>query len=860
MASALAKVQLGISITAADNASDAIRKTQGSLGGLQKTAEETSKAGEKFSEVGESAASGLGKVARLGRPLASFAEGASGEVRELSHGLHGLDLLLTLLPGPIGLAVGAVGGLAAGMFLLNRHMEQSAAKMELLVGPDARALADNLGFSADEAVKLSKAISDLGEHAVLPTAEMLREVKENAERLGIEPAEAVIKFMAAWKGGAEEIEKVQQEIGKLSFHVMSAAEVAKSLRLDPEEIGLEKSVTTADKLKQKLTEIGKETADLESVEKSLTEAQERLKSARWQTYEKDKEAVAQLTQQRDILTSEVAASKMLALANAEIIDQQRGITELEKYRQNIGQALENQAGLARTKDLATGLKLQAILEQRELIDRQINAVEALRVVIGDKDADAQRVALLLAKQQLDVKQKGIVDTDHSEKKAKAAAAQQNHLAALEAEAAAVMHLAKAEADAAVGTAAEHGLKIKLIDAEEHAAIEASKKVHMAKAGHEAAEKAAHIEAEAKKTALVVDDEQKLLQLNQQRLDAEEGRDKARAQTIAERLRSQGREDEAIAAELAQAHVDASAAILKAEHEVEVARVKRHENEKAFAEIEATANAKKIVATEALAQAEIKASQATRSLHDQDVDAALKGLEGVAERLSAIGANGNLAAAAVGQSVASMTKGLGALGKIADDDAQKLGKTVEAVGNAAAGVANAIINAANARLLSQLDIEEQGALKTAKSEQEKAAITEKYEKKKADARDAAQRQSAGISAAVAAAQAIAYWWTPGMQAAAIGQGVAAGAFLAIAGGAAGSSYVPGAATAGMGGDTGGGFNSAGATGSSGAVGNGQAVTIVNNYNQPLVTQQQIGKGCSDSLRSLRNTGADRSRGA
>jgi hypothetical protein len=83
----------------------------------------------------------------------------------------------------------------------------------------------------------------------------------------------------------------------------------------------------------------------------------------------------------------------------------------------------------------------------------------------------------------------------------------------------------------------------------------------------------------------------------------------------------------------------------------------------------------------------------------------------------------------------------------------------------------------------------------------------------------------------------------------------------------AAVVFGASAAGIiGGDSGaastggGGFADASAPAQKAAPGGGGGVTVVNNFNQPLVTQQQIGRATLNAQRSLGRTGHAKSKGA
>lgn len=864
MATALANVQLAIKIGATDSASDVIRKTQDSMKGLKTTAEETSALGDKFSEVGETAASGLGKVARLGRPLASFAGDASAEVRELGHGLHGLDLLLTLLPGPIGMTVGALAALAGGAFLLNKHFSEAAAKMELLGGPGAAALKDGLDVDTDTAIKLSHALDDLANKSLVPSDALLKQVGENAERIGKEPSEAMLKFVAAIAAGPDELVKFQREFGRLNGMAGSTKDLAASLGFSPETLGLSKAMTAEEQKKRDLTEalttIELRRADMRSAEEQATLAQARQHQtiragaeSHWQE--------EQASQERIVVAMQAKVDKETALVN-DMVRESEIAAAIAASQGNLHSRialLDAQAAAATDKKAKYSLQEQAATAAQLEAKRALNKFDNEHGKTTDDSLQKSRNELEVALLTADARNKTIKtekDADAKSAKEKGKSAQQAYLQSLDAEAQAVMHLAKAEADAALGSAAELGLKIKLIAAEESAAIESSKKVHTTRLGHRAAEDAAHIEASVKRRALEVEEAQKASEQHQQTLDEQEKAQRARAQTFSQLLQAQGREQEAIDTELAQTRADAAATVLKAENQLENAIESGKKSQRELAEMSEQVAAKRVIATETVEQAELRAEQERQAIKVKNLEAAGRAIDGVVAQLSAIGQTGNLTAAALAQSISSITKGFIAWGSIADKDKDKLSKTVAAVGEAASGITNSIINASSQRLLQQIDVEEQSALSHATTEAQKAAITEKYEKKKADARDAAQRESAAVAGLVAAAQAVAYAFTPGMQTAAIGQGVAAAMFAAIAGGAAGSSYVPGAATAGSGG-----FNASGASGAGGTAGSGSGgVTLVTNFNGVYATQQQVGKALNASTASLAGTGITQRKGA
>ncbi len=545
------KVETRISLGVEDNASAGIKSAHSALKDFGHEAEGT---GAKFHEMGEQGAAGLSKVSRLGRPLAGFAGEAKGEVTELSHAMHGFAMVTELLPGPLGMAAGAVVGLAAGAYLLNKHLDETAAKMELLVTPEARQMGEQLGLSTDGVLKLTKALSAFTPKDIKPTNEMLKEVGENAERLGQDKAENIAKFLAAWKEGPDAIKKVQEEIGTLNLRVESLSDVSKSLGFDPALIGLDKAVTVTDRLKQNVQDISKERADVVSTEETLNKLLESDALDRWQTRDAAMEQRQELERQLEVQKAQVAASEMLAKSQAKILAVQQEISEFQKLSKILATDDENRAQLAGSKHEAHKIRLKAIDDERVRINKEMYAWDSLRAALGDKEVD-QHVYTLAAERQLqDIKEK-------AEKKAQKADAQeagQKAMAAAEKVAAHRIALAKAVGDVEeqerhraagddpVKQAAAH---IRDLEAATHREIEAiradlKKKEDVRKTEIYAAEgRLADEKAKLARDALSQQEQE-----NTELLDADQKRDMARLQHNKQYLIAQGDQAGAAAAQ------------------------------------------------------------------------------------------------------------------------------------------------------------------------------------------------------------------------------------------------------------------------------------------------------------------------
>jgi len=172
--------------------------------------------------------------------------------------------------------------------------------------------------------------------------------------------------------------------------------------------------------------------------------------------------------------------------------------------------------------------------------------------------------------------------------------------------------------------------------------------------------------------------------------------------------------------------------------------------------------------------------------------------------------------------------------------------------AVGGIATVAVNAENARTQKTLEAEKQRRLATATTEAQRADIVAEFEAKKATSVEQAERRKAAILAVMELAKAAASFPNIPLVAAHV---AAAGLFGAVAGGIIGGS------PAAVGAPGGGGFSAAGGGEAAGAgqAASGAGVTIVNNFNQPLVTRQHIGKAVQGALRSIGTTGHAKAKG-
>ncbi len=141
------------------------------------------------------------------------------------------------------MAVGAIAGLTAGMYLLGKHLEEGEAKMRLIGATGGSELKSKFDLSADGAVKLSNSLETLAAKGITPTNELLEQIKQNAEAMGKDGGEAMAAWALAAAKGPEELKKWSEEFGKLAGMIDSRKDVAIRLGLDATALGIAKELT-----------------------------------------------------------------------------------------------------------------------------------------------------------------------------------------------------------------------------------------------------------------------------------------------------------------------------------------------------------------------------------------------------------------------------------------------------------------------------------------------------------------------------------------------------------------------------------------------------------------------------------------
>ncbi len=182
----------------------------------------------------------------------------------------------------------------------------------------------------------------------------------------------------------------------------------------------------------------------------------------------------------------------------------------------------------------------------------------------------------------------------------------------------------------------------------------------------------------------------------------------------------------------------------------------------------------------------------------------------------------------------------------------LGNALSALPALGAGVATAFSDSKTA-IVDAASVAGTAALGFIDAEGKRSAATAKNEAERAKALEKAERRKAAILAIMETARALAFAFTPGMQAQAASSAAAAALYAGVAGGVikTGSSAGAGSATTGAA-TTGTGIATTTATADAGPT---TTAPVVVNFGGGFVfgTQQQVGQAIAGSLRSLRTTG-------
>jgi hypothetical protein len=229
---ASARVFTQLDLSASDNASSKIKGVRNELRSLNKqaaangdTTHRAREALDQFGKAGDRTADTSGKLSTALSSLGDFAGSMEGDMRRASEAAGLLDDVMTVLPGPIGIAAGALTGLAA-VLVLNQLESQRTRAAIAEVAPEGmveriKELADSLDLNAKGAAALAQAFRDSDEPADQLTFQITR-IVEQAERVGRDASDDVAKFADSLKKADKRAQILRKRLADLTQAQASA--------------------------------------------------------------------------------------------------------------------------------------------------------------------------------------------------------------------------------------------------------------------------------------------------------------------------------------------------------------------------------------------------------------------------------------------------------------------------------------------------------------------------------------------------------------------------------------------------------------------------------------------------------------
>lgn len=804
MSQAAARVDVKIGLHGEGDAAKSVAEVRSGLDQLGGTA---SKAG--------AAASGIASV--LG--------GAVPEVAKLGQSFTAAGAAANLIPGPLGLAVAAVAAAAIGAYELNKYLSETAAKVANLGDASTKGLADRLDLSVDATIKLQQAMEDLPAK-LRPTEGLLQVVRQRAESMGKDGADAVDKFTQALGKGPDALREFERQFGRLAAASSTLPDVAGRLGLSQAALGIAQQVGNEG---ERAKQAAQQAVALDREHQALLEQAGRLQAqAASATVVKGLELRQQadtMLRQATIYGDLVRQATDEANALQQVVDRQREAAQAADYRGKLGALkaaeigqLEAQGAAQLTRQDQVRFAIYTQQLRAAEVTRKINDLERdhRKGLVSELDYRTQLAGLKTEEYNLAAKDVALGKQATAELQARRQKAQQLH----EAELAAQIRVVKAQAQAAEGSintlGQVHELKLKQLDLEERAELEKSRAAVNTKAGHEAdklaiqkeyaARRQAVLDAEVQAEAATADEGLKLTQDSMQK-SAELAIKTAevvaqgaarRAGALAAVLRSQGRDEQADLVERRQAWADYQQALQAVERDLGAQRDKTVADSQDRANVEAQILEGQAAAYEAYSDKLTAVDERRNQRLRESVATALEAIKAPAALMASAGGPG----AKLGKALEATAAGVQKVSRDWKGMQQSAPDAISAVGEVAAAFVD--------------------------SERQKAAIL-------------AVTEAAAAIASLAAENYVA----------AAGHGAAAALYGSVAAGVLGG----GAGAAGGGGGSPGGApaSDSAATSSAGTGSGGQVVNVYFSKGFVVGTPQQVGVAVQGALGSLKGTG-------
>ena len=271
MATASSNVQVKVTYKGIDNVSKTSARATAGVRRFGKSAKDATKDarnfGKAFEESGDRISDTSGKASTALSSLGDFAGSSEGAFRSASEAAGLLDDIMTVLPGPIGIAAGAIAGLTTVLVLNRQEAARSAARIRQAFGPElaqeVSALRREFGFSAEAAVDLGRAIEQSG----IPAEELapkLRRVVENAEEIGEDGSQAVSDFAKTLIAAGKPVDRLVAKLRRLNLEASNRAFADLTATRKEGEEADKAAATALDNLTKKLSEQRRALRDLQA--------------------------------------------------------------------------------------------------------------------------------------------------------------------------------------------------------------------------------------------------------------------------------------------------------------------------------------------------------------------------------------------------------------------------------------------------------------------------------------------------------------------------------------------------------------------------------------------------------------------
>lgn len=424
------------SVRALTGARRRLGKFQAELDGVGKSADRMA---HQFAEAGDQVATRAGRASTALSSLGDFAGNMEGEFRTASEAAGAIDDVLTLLPGPAGIAAAALAGVGTAAFFMAKQINQTNAAIDQAFGARGRAqikdFAGAVGVSRSEAVGLRLEIDKLKDDTLKPTTEELRRVREAAEAVGLDGAESVQKYIAALGKGSDALKAFAREtrIFRAADLEVDTSALAESLGINQANLQVqEKTRSVQERIRKALDQraivgkrindqfrengkLSREAARLTGFRRTLAlqelRAAERLVEEDRKRRDLLDEQLRKLSVQRDVELSLEAAKKRTAAATA------------------AGQLLAAEAATIGNRQFRIAVQLEAIEEQRVAVAKQLSRVKAVAASDTSKDYSIQVLQLRTQLAQFAAQKQSIRLAETERRRAAAARARARRAAA-----------------------------------------------------------------------------------------------------------------------------------------------------------------------------------------------------------------------------------------------------------------------------------------------------------------------------------------------------------------------------------------------------------------------------------------------